>query len=110
MTLWSLPAEVEDQFEEHWQGWLDNCDQWSRFFEKLASAKDDDLLALLKRFDLMSDAQFKSAAKLRRAAENRAVPLPGSHRPTDEIITLLAAGFARGEPGSPAIPYAKLEA
>ena len=20
MTLWNLPAEVEDQFEEHWQG------------------------------------------------------------------------------------------
>ena len=23
MTLWHLPAEIEEQFQEHWQGWLD---------------------------------------------------------------------------------------
>jgi hypothetical protein len=110
MTLWSLPAEVEDQFEEHWQGWLDDGDKWAPFFEQLASVTGDDLLALLKQFDLVSSSQLEAAAKLRRSAENRAVPLPGTHRPGDEIITLLAAGFFRGEPGNPAIPYARMEA
>jgi len=110
MTLWSLPAEVEDQFEEHWQGWLDDGDKWAPFFEQLASVTGDDLLALLKQFDLISSSQLEAAAKLRRSAENRAVPLPGTHRPGDEIITLLAAGFFRGEPGNPSIPYARMEA
>jgi hypothetical protein len=45
---------------------------------------------------------------LRRAAENRAVPIAGEHRPGDRILTLLALGFFRGEPGAPAIPYARL--
>jgi hypothetical protein len=108
MTLWSLPAEIEDQFEDQWQGWLDTSDKWAPFFEQLASATSDDLLTFLKRFDLLSPAQVESASKLRRSAENRAVPLPGTHRPSDEIITLLAAGFFRGEPGNPAIPYARL--
>ncbi len=31
-------------------------------------------------------------------------------QPSDEVMTLLAAGVCRGEPGSPAIPYARLEA
>jgi hypothetical protein len=47
--------------------------------------------------------------KLRRAAENRAVPIAGTYLPDNEIFTLLAAGFSRGELGNPAIPYAKLE-
>jgi hypothetical protein len=27
MTLWGLPAEIEDEFEERWQGWLDEGDK-----------------------------------------------------------------------------------
>jgi hypothetical protein len=110
MTLWSLPAEVEDQFEEHWQGWLDEGEKWAPFFQLLKAVSEDDLLALLKRFDLATTAQLDAASKLRRSAENRAVPLPGTHRPNDEVLTLLAAGFFRGELGNPAIPYARLEA
>ena len=25
MTLWHLPAEVEDRFDEHWQDWLEQA-------------------------------------------------------------------------------------
>jgi hypothetical protein len=109
MTLWSLPAELEDQFEEHWQGWLDQVEQWTPFFEQLAPLIGDDLLRTFSAFDLISQAQLEPVSKLRRSAENRAVPLPGIHHPNDDTITLLAAGFALGEPGSPAIPYARLE-
>jgi hypothetical protein len=109
MTLWSLPAEVEDQFEEHWQGWLDEGDRWAPVFERLAEVKDPDLLDLLQRLDLVEPAQLEAVGKLRRSAENRAVPLAGLHEPNDDVITMLAAGFFRGEVGSPAIPYARLE-
>jgi len=109
MTLWTLPAEVEDQFEEHWQDWLDQGEQWAPFFDKLAQAGRGDLLSELGDFGLVGQDHVEAVGKLRRSAEGRSVPLPGTHQPNDAIITLLAAGFARGEKGSPAIPYARLE-
>lgn len=109
ITLWNLPADLEDQFEERWQGWLDQSDQWMPFFEKLAALTGDDLLSALSSFNLISQVQLEAVSRLRRSAENRAVQLPGIHDANDDTITLLAAGFARGEPGSPAIPYARLE-
>ena len=109
MTLWHLPAEVEDAFEEHWQTWLDEGDRWASWFERLAALKGADLIDAMTGFELLSSQQREAVGKLRRSAEGRAVPLPGTHAAGDEVITLLAAGFARGEPGSPAIPYARLE-
>ena len=108
MTLWHLPAEVEDQFEEHWLGWLDQSERWAPVFQAVEAQTGADLLAALGQLNLVSHPQLDAVAKLKRSAENRAVPLPGVHRPNDEIITLLAAGFSRGEPGNPAIPYARL--
>ncbi len=109
MTLWHLPADVEDAFEEHWQSWLDQPDAWKPFFEELSGNADGDLLGTLSRLELISRPQLDDVAGLRRGPEGRSVPLPGVHRPNARVITLLAAGFARGEPGSPAIPYARLE-
>ena len=108
-TLWSLPAKVEDQFEEHWQDWLDDMEKWTPFFERLMTVNDADLLGVLRSFGLVNNEQADAASRLRRAAENRAVPLPGTRRLDDETLTLLAVGFSRGESGSPAIPYARLE-
>ena len=108
MTLWNLPAELEDQFEEQWQSWLDELDTWTPLFEQLTAQKDTDLLAFLEQLELLSPAHREAVTKLRRSAENRAVPLTGVHEPADDILTLLAAGFSRGERGAPAIPYARL--
>ena len=46
---------------------------------------------------------------LRRSAELRSVPLPGFLSVDDDTVTLLAAGFARGEPGKLAVPYARVD-
>jgi hypothetical protein len=108
MTLWHLPAEVEDRFEEHWQGWLDQGERWGGFFETLAGTGRKDLLAELVDLDLVDQSHLDTVAKLRRSAEGRSVALSGAYQPNDEVITLLAAGFARGEQGNPAIPYARL--
>ena len=109
MTLWNLPAEIEDQFEAQWQVWLDNADFWSPFFEALATLGQKDLLAELDGLGLIGQSHQEAVSKLRRSAEGRSVPLPGTFRPSDEVITLLAAGFAKSDRGSPAIPYARLE-
>jgi hypothetical protein len=107
MTLWKLPAETEDQFEEHWQEWLDHIQEWTPFFERLADLKGADLMETLSQFSLISPAQMEEVRKLRRSAESRAVPIPGVHLPNDGILTMLAAGFSRGEIGNPAVPYAR---
>ncbi len=109
ITLWDLPAETEETFEEHWQEWLDQTEEWSPFFEGLAEPSGDDLLTALAERQLITDTHRDSISKLRRSAEGRAVPLPGTLELNDETITLLAGGFARGEPGQPAVPYARLE-
>lgn len=108
VTLWRLPAEVEDQFEDHWQAWLGQPDRWNPFFDDLATPEPPDLVAELAQRDLISAQQIEVVHGLRRSAEGRAVPLSGHHELDDDLITLLAAGFVKGEPGAPAIPYAKL--
>jgi hypothetical protein len=109
MTLWNLPAEIEDQFEAQWQVWLDNLDLWKPFFETLATLGQKDLLAELNGLGLIGQSHLEAVSKLRRSAEGRSVLLPGTFQPNDEVITLLAAGFAKSDRGSPAIPYARLE-
>ena len=108
MTLWDLPVQVEDAFEDHWQTWLDE-ERWVPIFERLASIGGENLLDGLTDFELLSQEHRDAVGKLRRSAEGRAVHLPGIHLANDDVITLLAAGFSRGQEGSPAIPYAKLE-
>jgi len=108
MTLWQVPAELEEQFEDHWQAWLDEAETWAPFFTQLAEVGSEDLLATLATFDLIKQSHRDQVMRLRRSAEHRAVPLAGEYQPDDEALTLLAAAFARGEQGSPAIPYARL--
>ncbi len=109
MTLWSLPAEIEDQFDARWQSWLEKREEWESFFSWLAAIRSEDLLDPLKELGLLDPDRLDRVSRLRRSAEGRSVPLPGTHQPCDDALTLLAAGFARGEVGKPAIPYARLE-
>ena len=109
MTLWDLPAELEELFQEHWQTWLDESESWTPVFGAVEAQTGDDLLVSLAQLELISSAQIEVVNKLRRSAESRAVPIAGTHHPNDEILTMLAGGFARGEKGQPAIPYARLE-
>lgn len=108
MTLWSLPATLEDEFDAHWQDWIDHRDEWAEFFTALESLPSHDLVENLRHFELIDDATEAEVTKLRRAAEGKSVPLSGTHEPNDEVFRLLAAGFARGEVSKPAVPYAKL--
>jgi hypothetical protein len=108
MTLWDLPAELEELFHEHWQTWLDEEESWIPFFDRVEALSGADLLAVLSELELVSSAEIASVKKLKRSAESRAVPIAGTYAPTDEILTLLAAGFSRGEPGKLAVPYARL--
>jgi hypothetical protein len=109
-TLWSLPLEVEDAFEDHWQGWTADVATWRPIFEALASLRGADLVEDLRALGAIDAATERDARDLRRSAETRAVLLPGIRAVDDATLGLLAAGFARGEKGQLAVPYARLEA
>lgn len=105
VTLWRLPPEVEAQFDAEWETWLDDATAWQPFFQQCEQASSDDLVALLRQFDCVTDEDVARHSRTRRSSEGRSVQLPGTFSATDEDIAALALGFARGEPGSPAVPY-----
>lgn len=105
VTLWRLPEAIEEEFDARWEQWLDDTKSWTPFFQKIETLEGLDLLAVLRDFELLSEPDVDSFAKLRRSAEGRAVPLPGVFRGADDDVSLLALGFARGEPGALAVPY-----
>ncbi len=107
VTLWRLPEATEEEFDARWEQWLDNAAEWNPFFEKLDALSATDLASILLSFEVVSVAELEGAAKLRRSAEGRAVPLPGIFSGTESDVALLALGFARGEPGALAVPYAR---
>ena len=107
VTLWRLPEATEEEFDARWEHWLDNASVWSPFFEKVQSLQGNDLTSILRGFELVGDTDLEAYGKLRRSAEGRAVPLVGVFSGADADVALLALGFARGEPGALAVPYAR---
>jgi hypothetical protein len=107
-TLWSLPAEIEDQFDARWARWIELRESWEPFFIALEPPQID-LLDTLRTLQIITNDDLDAASNLRRSAEGRAVPIPGIHVVSDALISNLAIGFARGEPGKLAVPYARLE-
>lgn len=107
-TLWNLPPAVEDSFEDQWQGWLDQPDAWAPFFESLQGLRGE-LLDELQSLALLTAAEAAVARELKRSVDGRAVLLPGMRQIDNATLGQLAAGFFRGERGSPAVPYARLE-
>jgi hypothetical protein len=92
---WHLRPGVEDQFDEHWQVWLDGGAEWKPFFDELAADEDLDLLSGLRKRELLSDVQAEVIGTLRRSAEGRAVQVPGEPAVDDELVALLAEGNNR---------------
>jgi hypothetical protein len=101
-----LPEAVEEEFDARWEHWLDHASEWQPFFEKLEAMNGADLITTLRTFDLATDRDIETYSRLKRSAEGRAVPLPQVFSGGDSEVTLLALGFARGEVGALAVPYA----
>lgn len=110
VTLWRLPEVIEEEFDVHWEDWLDNAAEWAPFFQQLEGLQGTDLLATLRAFEIASERDVTTFSRLRRSAEGRAVPLPGVFSGTTGDVALLALGFARGEAGALAVPYMRKEA
>jgi len=107
ITLWDLPASVEDEFDAQWTDWIDDGGSWNEFFDGL-QVQDGDLLTVLRGHGLLNSGHDAEVSRMRRSAEGRSVPISGARHVDDDTVTLLAAGFSRGETNKPAIPYAEV--
>jgi hypothetical protein len=104
VTLWSLPATVEDDFDQAWSTWIDQASDWEPFFAELEQCTSD-LVHELRRLELVSPEHLDQLTRLKRSAEQRAVILPGNFTGSADDLAVLALGFARGEKDGPAVPY-----
>lgn len=104
VTLWGLPANVEDAFDTQWAQWIEEASEWTEFFGDLHGCSTD-LVTELCRFDLVAEDQVERASRLRRTAEQRGVQLPGDFAGSDDEITMLALAFSRGERQKLAVPF-----
>lgn len=108
ITLWNLTAKIEDDFDAEWAKWLDDDSSWSEFFDSIQQ-QSGDLLAALRSHDLLGSDHDDQVSRMRRSAGGQSVPISGTRRVDDDTVTLLAAGFSRGESLKPAIPFARVE-
>src|SRR5437762_941418 len=74
VTLWQLPDAIEEEFDARWEHWVENAVAWRPFFNKLECLDGSDLQATLRGFEITNDRDVDAFARLRRAAEGRAVP------------------------------------
>jgi hypothetical protein len=109
ITLWNLPAEIEDDLSGRWTVWCRGPEEWTAFFQELVPRHSGDLLQHLKELNLIDNATCEATKALRRSAEGKAVPLPGTGKADIPTLMLLAAAFSKGEKQKLAVPYIRAE-
>lgn len=106
VTLWKLPAAIEDAFESRWMQWLEAAESWQPFFEQLANIQGTDLMAVFEGLGLAHADTAASVHSLKRSPAAPALQIPAAEGLTDALVTRLAFGFSKGEPGALVVPYA----
>jgi hypothetical protein len=108
VTLWRLPASVEERYEARWEYWLDNAADWSAFFSEVAAISSADLEGALQTFNLVTEQGVAAARAMEPGPGGRSLPLPDTFTGSRADLEMLALGFGRGAVGALAVPYAKL--
>jgi len=107
ITLWSLPATVEEQFEHAWGRWIGENEAWEPFFERLKEWKSPSLTEALKAFELWSPSMDAATAQAAPAIASLGL---GTFPSLDQAsVDGLAAGFSFGQHGEPVVPFVRLQ-
>lgn len=109
-TLWSLPPEVEEAFDDRWSHWLDHVDEWVDMFVDVESLTTVDVLAALTERGLISDGHADVARALTAAPPDPSVELSTPPVFDADTIRQLAAGFACSQPEKLVVPYVRSDA
>jgi hypothetical protein len=110
VTLWRLPAALEEEFDQRWELWLDAAQDWGSFFDDVARMTGNDVVAQMRAHALVDDACADQARALAMDAGGRGVRLPDAIDSETQLVSLLALGFGRGEVGRLVVPYARSSA
>jgi hypothetical protein len=107
VTLWRLTDPLEERLETSWEGWLDDAASWRPFFERVARLRHAEVPAAMKDFDLVTDEEIASGAKIKKASDGRSIMVPGVFDERRRAVALLALSFAAGSQGNLVVPYAR---
>lgn len=108
ITLWHLPAAVEEQFEHTWSQWIGDEEAWPAFFDRLQNWDSPDLIQALKSFGLWSWELDAGIGKV--TPSGASIQLPSTIRLSDQDLSLLAGGFSKGSVGTLVVPFLRLTA
>lgn len=106
VTLWNLPAELEDQFTSHWSKWLSNSLQWDNFIEDIDSATEDGLTRGLLALGIVKEIHIEQASKAKDQKESHSAHVLNVEEIDADALSILAAGFALGDAGHLVVPFA----
>jgi len=109
VTLWRLPAEIEEAFDARWEEWLDNAEDWTDLFVRLQKPQDD-LVNVLLAEDAVALVDVDAHARGARRVDGRRVCVSNAFSRSDSDVAQLALGFAHGASGELVVPYAGLSA
>lgn len=106
-TLWQLPAEIEDQFQDNWPEFVEQ-DGWEGFFQGLADMKSQELSEVLLSFDLSSQEHVQAAQDLEVQEGQPFFSLGEVESFSIDTIKRLAAGFTKSQAGQLVVPYVQI--
>lgn len=104
-TIWRLPAEIEDQLEDAWAGWLEMPGEWKDLLARIDEVASGDFVSVLTTLGLVSEKSASRGKGLRRADDLKSLPLKIEDESAVEAIELLAVAHGSSEPGKLAVPF-----
>lgn len=105
ITLWRLPASIEEGIERCWEGWIDDAAAWTEFFTSVAALSEGDAANALKSLGLVDAAELKAAAGLKRSGDERGIAVAKSFSGSRRELALLALGFGASGVNDPVVPF-----
>lgn len=107
VTLWRLPADLEEEFDARWEDWLDNAEEWTDLFVRIQKPQGDLVNSLLAE-GAVSAVDVNAHSRLARHVNGPRVRIATAFSASDAEIAQLALGFAHGAAGELVVPYAGL--
>lgn len=107
ITLWDLPADVEDEFDSCWAGWLSEPGRWRPVFSRVESDDENDLIRAIVNAGLAESAIEARALGLAPNETMTGVDLGKIDLSDRRQMALLAAAFAIGRQGELVVPFGR---
>ncbi|MDT0631442.1 BrxE family protein [Rubrivirga litoralis] len=110
LTLWTLPADTEEAFDDRWSHWLDHVEDWAPTFAAVEAINTSSILTALVEHGLIDGQHADAARALTAAPPDPSVRLAETAHIDVDAVRQLAAGFACSQPAALVVPYVRSNA